>query len=619
MIKTFIKSQMIFNSVQLRKLFFGFVGLIVICVILPDAMALNQEVAVGEVTSPIKTELKQWDHQQFFAREKALLSALSDADMGNDDQEKIDALIDIAVFYIENQFYEEALFLIENHQSHYASYGNENIESITDIELLKFLSRFYIGHDKDIIEHKVKNVELPLVTALKAISHTNLGQYRVAQQMFHQVTQHFDSLEFLPDNVHITYYLAQLEAAVMVGDKNWISEIRDILPRYELTKNEQDKLVFYTRISVLNDGYGAKNLSTEEYYRALETLTGLSAPYSIFAKLERLKIDLSTHKFDVETALSRLEQLRLLWRGDETERELLLMRAIWSHQFGDLEGAIEDYRTVLKHNPNTDYAQIATQDLRVVMSELFLGESDYPLLEATRIFYANVDLLEPGADGDEQIRDVTHRLTELDLLDEAAELLEHQVFQRLRGHDRAKVAVDLAEISDKNPVDALRVMQSTRITGLHDDVRNRRREIEAQALWHTGRHDRALARLEITGNDRLPLSTLALRARIEADMGDFSKASETFYPVVMNVFQSSKALNRDQEMLILQAISAFAQIGNRSKISEIAQTMQKMYPDQASTTIVVSFAKEGDPIKFYDGYQKWVLASSRNDFNLAAL
>ena len=77
---------------------------------------------------------------------------------------------------------------------------------------------------------------------------------------------------------------------------------------------------------------------------------------------------------------------------------------------------------------------------------LFLaGKGDaMPAIDALSLFYDFRELTPIGRRGDEMIRRLADRLVSVDLLDQAAELLQHQVDHRLQGAARAQVATRLA-------------------------------------------------------------------------------------------------------------------------------------------------------------------------------
>src|SRR5262249_24811328 len=110
------------------------------------------------------------------------------------------------------------------------------------------------------------------------------------------------------------------------------------------------------------------------------------------------------------------------------------------------------------------------------------------------LFYDFRELTPIGRRGDEMIRKLSDRLVSVDLLDQAAELLQHQGDHRLQGAGRAQVATRLAVVYLMNPKPdrALATLQATRVSDLSNDLREQRLLLEARAISNLGRHDLAL-------------------------------------------------------------------------------------------------------------------------------
>jgi hypothetical protein len=132
----------------------------------------------------------------------------------------------------------------------------------------------------------------------------------------------------------------------------------------------------------------------------------------------------------------------------------------------------------------------------VTFDSLFLaGKGDaLPAIDALSLFYDFRELTPIGRRGDEMIRRLSDRLVSVDLLDQAAELLQHQVDHRLQGAARAQVATRLAVIYLLNhkPDRAQAVLRATRTADVSNELRNQRMLIEARALSDIGRHDMAI-------------------------------------------------------------------------------------------------------------------------------
>ncbi len=110
-------------------------------------------------------------------------------------------------------------------------------------------------------------------------------------------------------------------------------------------------------------------------------------------------------------------------------------------------------------------------------------------VEALGIYYDFRHLTPPGARGDEMIRNLARRLVRVDLLPQAAELLQYQLENRLRGVARTQIAADLAVIylADRRPQDALRVLNDTRLPDIPPSLQRQRRILEARAMIDGGR------------------------------------------------------------------------------------------------------------------------------------
>jgi hypothetical protein len=124
------------------------------------------------------------------------------------------------------------------------------------------------------------------------------------------------------------------------------------------------------------------------------------------------------------------------------------------------------------------------------------------------------------------IRRLAERLAAVDLLDQAAELLQHQVDHRLQGAARAQVATRLAVIylMNRKPAPALSTLRNTRTGDLSNELRAQRLLLEARALADLGRGPLAL---EIIEKDPSREAT-RLRADILWQAKNWSAAAEQF-------------------------------------------------------------------------------------------
>ncbi|MGZ5864315.1 MAG: tetratricopeptide repeat protein [Xanthobacteraceae bacterium] len=192
---------------------------------------------------------------------------------------------------------------------------------------------------------------------------------------------------------------------------------------------------------------------------------------------------------DVVTAL---ETLTAIWRGDATEAEALQLLAKLYIEDGRYREAFNLMRIAVRAHPDSEITRRIQDDAAAAFDVLFLGGKGdaLPPIEALSLFYDFRDLTPIGRRGDEMIRRLADRLISVDLLDQAAELLQHQIEHRLQGAARAQVATRLAVVHllNRKPERALQVLKSTRMADLSQDLRNQRLMLEARALSDVGRH-----------------------------------------------------------------------------------------------------------------------------------
>ena len=144
-------------------------------------------------------------------------------------------------------------------------------------------------------------------------------------------------------------------------------------------------------------------------------------------------------------------------------------------------------------------------DLDNAFRALFLeGAADgLQPVQALALFFDFRELTPVGADGDEMVRRLARRLIDVDLLDQAAELLKYQAENRLDGVAKAQVSTNLAAVylMNRQPEEALKALWSSRTTLLPTAMNLERRALEARALMELGRYDHAL---EVLGKDASP-------------------------------------------------------------------------------------------------------------------
>jgi hypothetical protein len=309
----------------------------------------------------------------------------------------------------------------------------------------------------------------------------------------------------------------------------------------------------------LDEGLGRNEDALTNYRTAAASR---DRPAAAQGRLREIELRYSLGDLPRKDVVSQLETLTTVWRGDETETEGLRLLAHLYTEEGHYRDAFHVMRTAMLAHPNSDLTRKIEDEAAATFESLFLGGKANALspIEALGLFYDYRELTPIGRRGDEMIRKLADRLVSVDLLDQAAELLQHQVDHRLHGAARAQVATRLATIylMDRKPDRALAALQSTRMDGLSNDLRNQRLLLEARALSETGRHDLALEMIEnIPGHQ-----AIRLRADILWAAKRWRQAAEQIELLYGDRWRQFAPLNDAERVDILRAAIGYALAGD---------------------------------------------------------
>jgi tetratricopeptide (TPR) repeat protein len=310
-----------------------------------------------------------------------------------------------------------------------------------------------------------------------------LPGFRRAAEILDGYPEHLQAL-FRPELIRSA--IAMRELSVAEREYQMLNELpREIIGRDNLTL-----------LRALIDEASGRPDAAVQGYKSIFAST--SRPVSAEAQLRGSLLALREKSTQVsaDESVARLETVSVIWRGDEMEAltlgelgRIYAEKARWRDAFAVAKRANEIY-------PDHPVTRGLHDRTAALFEELFAtGKSDtLPRVEALALFYDFKEFLPIGRRGDEIIRRLSDRLVELDLLDQAAELLQHQIDKRLNGAARSTVAARLAMIRLMNsrPAEALAAIVSTRQAELPQDVRRARLLLEAKALSDLSRTDLSL-------------------------------------------------------------------------------------------------------------------------------
>lgn len=294
----------------------------------------------------------------------------------------------------------------------------------------------------------------------------------------------------LPTELQRFALAVALRAAISTRDFGEAQRLLNDFDAVGVTDDSMDELTLLTGRTA--EGLGRRDEAVARY----ELLADKHSPAGVEARMRLALARKAAGEASSENLVNELQSILVIWRGDDVELEAMRELGRVYLEDGKYREAFSLMSSAMKIDEQSDFSRSLYEDSQKKFEQIFIdgeGEKLSPI-EALALFYDFKMLTPVGRRGDEMVRRLADRLAQVDLLDEASNLLEHQIDKRLQGAARAQVAVRLAfiRLSARQPDRALQVLRQTRMPELPATLRTQRMLLEARALAELGRIDAAL-------------------------------------------------------------------------------------------------------------------------------
>jgi len=337
---------------------------------------------------------------------------------------------------------------------------------------------------------------------------------------------------------------------------------------------------------------------------------------SVDAEYRALRLGHRDGLISAEKVINRLDQLSVSWRGDETELKVLRFLAQLRVETGDYRAAFEAMKSAVHAAPKADTARLIHDEMTSVFVALFLdGKADaMDPVDALSLYYDFREMTPVGRRGDEMVRHLAARLVDIDLLDQASELLQHQVDHRLKGAARAQIAADLASIyllNDK-PERALAVLSKTRQAQLPARLEHQRRLIEARAMAETSRIDQAIELVRMMEGRDID----RLRADIFWNARRWQGAGEQYEKLNGSRWSDAFPLDEQERLDILKAAIAYSRADDQMGLDRLRSkyTRKMAESPHAKAFEIVTRAIDAQGVDFVDVARRVAATDSLDAF-----
>ncbi|PWC85822.1 hypothetical protein TSH100_14700 [Azospirillum sp. TSH100] len=401
------------------------------------------------------------------------------------DSERAKAQLDLARFYFANGFGQETLGLLDVLQQ-----NQPDLEGWPEFRALRGAARVLTGD----LDGGETDLSIP---ALAGNPEANLWRAAIAadRRDWPKAMAGFKAsgqiLNSYPDPMLGKLGLRAAEAALETRDTATAKRLFDRVIEHGGPDQEENPQTQYLR--------GLLYAQTGEIDQARQQLT---AAYNSYDRLYRAKaglaltnLELSEGKMSPTAAAEQLAGLTFTWRGDDLEMQIRSRMGEVLIAGGEYAKGFNTMKETAALVADTPRAEAITKEMSRIFADLYKdGAQRLPTLDAMQLYDQFRELTPVGEAGDEIIRQLAERLISIDLLNRAADLLQHQVEYRLSGLDKARVGTRLASVRllDNKPEEALKALELSNVAGLPADLAAERRLMQAKALAELNRGDEAM-------------------------------------------------------------------------------------------------------------------------------
>ena len=433
-----------------------------------------------------------------FNQQKSRL--ISEASLAKDKNSSFDRNLDLAKFFFIHGWYQESLDALRVAKKYSYSDYQESLQA-------RFLTAVNYTLVGEHLAAKEEYDDLLAYADVKQVAEINIwNNYNEFALGAHPKSIGVSSalaktMSLYSDDKYWPLVFAEIELALIANDLKLVEklfrEIRTPADGKYANSLKFHKAEYYKKKKQLN--------LAKQYYRDL-TYQDSDVFNKVRAEFALTLLRQEENEITVQDAIEVLERLRYDWRGDQLEYEILMQLASYYRDSKDIMNALRTYQYIQSAFNNKVSNFYITSEMARIFNDVFLpgglGEEmdDFTVVA---LFYEFKELNPIGEQGDDVIIAIAKRLVRLDLLENAADLLRHQINYRLKGTKRVVNADNLSIIlmMDKKPSEAILVLDDTDKDNFNFSEHEYRVRLRAKALIDLKKYDEALSYLKDDKSD----------------------------------------------------------------------------------------------------------------------
>lgn len=357
-----------------------------------------------------------------------------------------------------------------------------NAEGLIVIKMIKQENPEFAGtYNMQLIETALHFMDHDYLTAYKVARAIDISEVPISLRkevrMWQAITGYnvSDSSEFFYQVDPTTMYLDDTNSFLSEYTQKFMMEFGLVIASYKIADRRVldakpiiDKL---TDMKLKGRNANRLHIISAAYYSAKDDVEKALKEYDDCAsdlsdrmnravcRYKKAKLAMDAQRMKPEEFTRELEQVSLIWRGDELEVDALKDLGDAYYEQKDYVDALRSWKKIVEYYPYSPDALMLSRKIGETFVNFFTTTKDQDIshIQAVAMFYEFEDLVPIGEVGDEVVVRFADHLIALDLLDKAAALLNHQIMHRLKGNRREEVINKLAEVYIMNQEPALAI------------------------------------------------------------------------------------------------------------------------------------------------------------------
>lgn len=333
--------------------------------------------------------------------------------------------------------------------------ANINNASYNELKLWAWASQYMLNKENDIRDYDAIRVDF-------------ISSYDKFMQQYDSEVRVFLGIIYMESLVD----RGQYEDAVNVFN----------LVAYDESSGHQENIIKYYKAKLALEN-GDKDTAIKLYEDSLENIEDRQV--RAYSLADMAKYRYNQNEITVEESINKLLYATTIWRDDFFELDIYDYVGDLYLSNNDYEKALDTWKSLIVNFPNTTKSIFVSGKMKDVFIKLFDDGKAYEMepIDAFRIYFRFRELIPVGQVGDRIAKKVAGFMLSADMIEDALNVINHQIQYRAKGDDKDELVLWLSDIllNNREPEEALNILKMIDDKDASDEIKTRKKYAKAES------------------------------------------------------------------------------------------------------------------------------------------